>query len=44
MRRYDANEFMISAAHSGQNKIQQSKMSLTKEVAGMTKEMVNIKM
>ena len=43
MRRYDANEFMMSAAHSDQNEIQQSKMALPKGVAGMTKEMANIK-
>ena len=44
MRRYDANEFMMSAAHSDQNEIQQSWMALTKGVAGMTKEMANINM
>ena len=34
---------MMSAAHSDQNEIQQGKMTLTKGVAGMTEEMVNIK-
>ena len=34
---------MLSAAHSNQNEIQQSKMARTKGVAGMTKEMANIK-
>ena len=35
---------MMSAAHSDQNEIQQSKMALPKGVAGMTKEMANINM
>ena len=39
----DDKEFMMSAAHSDQNEIQQSKMALPKGVAGMTKEMANIK-
>ena len=30
---------MMSAAHSDQNEIQQSKMALTKGVAGMTKKL-----
>ena len=34
-------EFMMSAAHSDQNEIQQSKMALAKGVTGMAKEMAN---
>ena len=37
----DDNEFMMSAAHSDQNEIQQSKMALAKGVTGMAKEMAN---
>lgn len=37
----DDNEFMMTAAHSDQNEIQQSKMALTKGVTGMAKEMAN---
>ena len=37
----DDKEFMMSAAHSDQNEIQQSKMALAKGVTGMTKEMAN---
>ena len=35
------NEFMITAAHSDQNEIQQSKMALAKGVTGMAKDMAN---
>ena len=35
------NEFMMTAAHSDQNEIQQSKMALAKGVTGMAKEMAN---
>lgn len=34
-------EFMMSAAHSDQNEIQQSKMALAKGVTGMAKDMAN---
>lgn len=34
-------EFMMSAAHSDQNEIQQSKMALAKGVTGMAKEMAD---
>ncbi|MBO2033150.1 DUF4142 domain-containing protein [Siccationidurans ginsengisoli] len=34
-------EFMMTAAHSDQNEIQQSKMALAKGVTGMAKEMAN---
>ena len=37
----DDKEFMMSAAHSDQNEIQQSKMALAKGVTGMAKEMAN---
>jgi putative membrane protein len=37
----DDNEFMMTAAHSDQNEIQQSKMALTKGVTGMAKEMAD---
>jgi putative membrane protein len=37
----DDNEFMMTAAHSDQNEIQQSKMALAKGVTGMAKEMAN---
>ncbi|WP_201982723.1 DUF4142 domain-containing protein [Hymenobacter rubidus] len=37
----DDNEFMITAAHSDQNEIQQSKMALAKGVTGMAKEMAD---
>ncbi|GAB3315922.1 hypothetical protein GCM10027511_26760 [Hymenobacter humi] len=37
----DDKEFMMSAAHSDQNEIQQSKMALAKGVTGMTKDMAN---
>ena len=35
------NEFMMTAAHSDQNEIQQSKMALAKGVTGMAKDMAN---
>ena len=35
------NEFMMTAAHSDQNEIQQSKMALAKGVTGAAKEMAN---
>ena len=38
----DDKEFMMSAAHSDQNEIQQSKMALAKGVTGMAKEMANM--
>ena len=34
-------EFMMTAAHSDQNEIQQSKMALSKGVTGMAKDMAN---
>ena len=34
-------EFMMTAAYSHENKIQQSKMALAKSVTGMTREMTN---
>ena len=34
-------EFMMTAAHSDQNEIQQSKMALAKGVTGMAKDMAN---
>ncbi len=34
-------EFMMTAAHSDQNEIQQSKLALTKGVSGMAKDMAN---
>ena len=37
----DDKEFMMSAAHSDQNEIQQSRMALAKGVTGMAKEMAN---
>ncbi|GAB3853550.1 hypothetical protein GCM10028822_22440 [Hymenobacter terrigena] len=37
----DDKEFMMTAAHSDQNEIQQSKMALAKGVTGMAKEMAN---
>jgi putative membrane protein len=37
----DDNEFMMTAAHSDQNEIQQSKMALAKGVTGMAKEMAD---
>jgi putative membrane protein len=37
----DDREFMMTAAHSDQNEIQQSKMALAKGVTGMAKEMAN---
>ena len=37
----DDNEFMMSAAHSDQNEIQQSKMALAKGVTGMARDMAN---
>lgn len=37
----DDNEFMMTAAHSDQNEIQQSKMALAKGVTGMAQEMAN---
>ena len=37
----DDTEFMMTAAHSDQNEIQQSKMALAKGVTGMAKEMAN---
>jgi putative membrane protein len=37
----DDKQFMMSAAHSDQNEIQQSKMALAKGVTGMAKEMAN---
>jgi len=37
----DDKEFMMSAAHSDQNEIQQSKMALAKGVTGPAKEMAN---
>ncbi|MBO2013113.1 DUF4142 domain-containing protein [Hymenobacter negativus] len=37
----DDNEFMMTAAHSDQNEIQQSKMALAKGVTGMAKDMAN---
>jgi len=37
----DDKEFLVSAAHSDQNEIQQSKMALAKGVTGMAKEMAN---
>jgi putative membrane protein len=37
----DDKEFMMSAAHSDQNEIQQSKMALAKGVTGMAKDMAN---
>lgn len=37
----DDKEFMMSAAHSDQNEIQQSKMALAKGVTGMAKEMAD---
>ena len=37
----DDKEFMMSAAHSDQNEIQQSKMALAKGVTGMAQEMAN---
>ena len=37
----DDNEFMMTAAHSDQNEIQQSKMVLAKGVTGMAKDMAN---
>ncbi|GAC1377381.1 MAG: hypothetical protein NVSMB30_24200 [Hymenobacter sp.] len=37
----DDKEFMMSAAHSDQNEIQQSKLALAKGVTGMAKEMAN---
>ncbi|MDB5235995.1 MAG: hypothetical protein JWR44_2988 [Hymenobacter sp.] len=37
----DDKEFMMSAAHSDQNEIQQSKMALAKGVTGAAKEMAN---
>ena len=37
----DDNEFMMSAAHSDQNEIQQSKMALAKGVTGMAREVAN---
>lgn len=37
----DDKEFMMSAAHSDQNEIQQSKMALAKGVTGEAKEMAN---
>lgn len=35
------NEFMMTAAHSDQNEIQQSKMALAKGVTGMAKDLAN---
>ena len=37
----DDKEFMMTAAHSDQNEIQQSKMALAKGVTGMAREMAN---
>jgi len=37
----DDKEFMMTAAHSDQNEVQQSKMALAKGVTGMAKEMAN---
>ncbi|MBJ6108425.1 DUF4142 domain-containing protein [Hymenobacter sp. BT523] len=37
----DDKEFMMTAAHSDQNEIQQSKMALAKGVTGMAKDMAN---
>lgn len=37
----DDKEFMMTAAHSDQNEIQQSKMALAKGVTGMAKEMAD---
>ena len=37
----DDKEFMMSAAHSDQNEIQQSKLALAKGVTGMAREMAN---
>ena len=37
----DDKEFMVSAAHSDQNEIQQSKMALAKGVTGLAKEMAD---
>jgi len=37
----DDKEFMMSAAHSDQNEIQQSKMALAKGVTGLAKEMAD---
>lgn len=37
----DDKEFMMTAAHSDQNEIQQSKMALAKGVTGAAKEMAN---
>lgn len=37
----DDKEFLMTAAHSDQNEIQQSKMALSKGVTGMAKDMAN---
>jgi len=37
----DDKQFLVTAAHSDQNEIQQSKLALTKGVTGMAKEMAN---